>query len=158
VLVRIGKIIIAVTVGLLFTGAVGFVLLWFGYTKLKGYSSNPLTYSSCITETEATKSNVAGWDFEVEDTNCDTLAKDEAVRVFAIRSEGSRSSWGRFFARRRLVFQYDPGNQDELVPVITAVGKNSILISIPRVSSIYEENKQVGGTTVVYDIKRIDYP
>jgi hypothetical protein len=132
--------------------------LWIGYTKLKGYSSNPLTYSSCITETEAKISDVAGWDFEVEDTNCDTLVKDEAVRVFAIRSETNQSSWGRIFARRRLVFQYDPGDQDELVPAIRVTGKGSVLISIPRVSYIYERNKSVGGTAVVYDIKRIDYP
>lgn len=132
--------------------------LWFGYTELKGYSSNPLTYSNCITESEAKISNVAGWDFEVEDTNCDTLAKDEAVRVFAIRSGADQSSWGRIFARRRLVFQYDPGNQDALVPAINAIGKNGILISIPRVSYIYEKNARVGDTAVAYDIKRVDYP
>lgn len=147
--------VIAVALFIVFATPVG---LWVGYTQLKGYSSNPLTYSSCITESEAKFSNVAGWDFEVEDTNCDTLAKDEAVRVFAIRSEANRSPWGRIFARRRLVFQYDPGNQDALVPAISATGQNSILISIPRVSSIYQERRRVGGTNVAYDIKRIDYP
>lgn len=132
--------------------------LWVGYTRLKGYSSNPLTYSSCITESEAQISNVAGWDFEVEDTNCDTLVKDEAIRVFAVRSGADRSKWTRFLARRRLVFQYDPGNQEALVPAISTTGKNRILISIPRVSSIYEKNELVGATEVAYDIKRIDYP
>ncbi|HWE85275.1 MAG TPA: hypothetical protein VG267_10050 [Terracidiphilus sp.] len=132
--------------------------LWVGYTQLKGYSSNPLTYSSCITETEASLSNVAGWDFEVEDTNCDTLAKDEAVRVFAIRSDANLSSLTRLLARRRLVFQYDPWNQDELVPSITATGKNNILISIPRVSYIYKKNSLIGRTAVAYDIKKVEYP
>jgi hypothetical protein len=147
--------VVVISLLILFAAPIG---LWVGYTQLKGYSSNPLTYSSCITTSKAKVSNVAGWDFEVEDTNCDTLAKDEAVRVFAIRSDANRSSWTRFLARRRLVFQYDPWNQDELVPNIAATGNNDILISIPRVSYIYKQNRLIGHTAVAYDIKKVDYP
>lgn len=151
------KTVVKVIVVALFIAFAIPIGLWVGYTQLKGYSSNPLTYSSCITTSEAKFSDVAGWDFEVEDTNCDTLAKDEAVRVFAVRSDANRSSWIRFLARRRLVFQYDPWNQDELVPSITATGKDDIMISIPRVSYIYEQNRLIGHTAVAYDVRKVEY-
>jgi hypothetical protein len=133
------------------------VFLWIGYTKLKGYSSNPLTYGSCISEVQSRVKNVSGWDFEVEYSNCDTIAKDEAIWVFAIRAEDDNSRWRRPLARRRLVFHYDPGRWDNPPPTIKATGNNRVLITVPEVSSIDEKNTMVGDTDVDYEIGRIDY-
>jgi hypothetical protein len=140
------------------TGLILTIFIWIGYTRLKGYSSNPLTYSACITETQANFSNVAGWDFEAEDTNCDTLAKDEEVRVFAVSGQAKNSQLGKLFARRRLVFAYDPGTTGVVGLVVQAKDAKHILISLPEASSVFEKNRTLGEMTIDYDIRRIDYP
>ena len=132
--------------------------LWIGYTKLKGYSSNPLTYSFCITETQAKFENVAGWDFEAEDTNCDTLAKDEEVRVFAVPAQAKSSRLGVLLARRRLIFEYDPGTTGVDGLVIQAKDAKHILISLPCASSVFEKNRTLCEIAIDYDIRKIDYP
>ena len=87
----------------------------------------------------------------MEDANCDTLAKDEAVRVFAIRSDADRSSLARSSLAEGSHFNTSV-EQDELVPSITATGDNNILISITRVSYIYKKDTLIGRTVVAYDI------
>jgi hypothetical protein len=132
--------------------------LWIGYTGLKGYSSNPLTYAFCITEKQAKFENVAGWDFEAEYTNCDTLAKDEEVRVFAVPAQAKNSRLGRLLARRRLIFAYDPASSIADGLTVQAKDAERILISLPRASSVFERNRTLGQIGIDYDIRRIDYP
>ena len=135
-----------------------FAFLWIGNTRLKGYSSNPLTYSSCITETQAKFENVAGWDFEVEDSSCDSLAKDEEVRVFAFPAEAKNSRLGRLLAHRRLVFAYDPGTTGVHGLIVQAMDAKHVLISLQEASSVFEKNRALGELIVDYDICKIDYP
>ena len=101
---------------------------------------------------------MAGWDFEVEDTNCDTLAKDDAVSVFAVSPQMNKYRASRWITPRRLVFKYDPGGPDETPPAITATGKDRVLISLPRASSVFSKKSTVGDTDVDYNIGKIDYP
>jgi hypothetical protein len=132
--------------------------VWFGYTRLKGYSSNPLTYSSCITESQAKFENVAGWDFEAEETNCDTLAKDDEVRVFAVPALAKNSRLGRLLARQRLIFAYDPGAPGADGLTVQARDAKRILISLPKASSVFEKIRTLDQVGIDYDIRRIDYP
>jgi hypothetical protein len=134
------------------------IFIWIGYTRLKGYSSNPLTYSACITETEARYENVAGWDFEAEDSSCDTLAKDEEVRVFAISGQAKNSRLGKLFARRRLIFAYDPGTTGIEGLTVQAKDAKRILISLREASSVFEMNRTLGEMTIDYNILKVDYP
>jgi len=131
-----------------------FLFVWFGYTGMKGYSPNPLTYLSCTSETGATFEDVAGWDFEAEDTSCDTLAKDEEVRVFATPTGRLK----KLFARRRLVFAYDPGAPGTDGLIVRATDAKRVLISLPQVSQIFQRNQTVGEIAIDYDIRQIDYP
>jgi hypothetical protein len=142
----------------LVSGLILTTCIWIGYTRLKGYSSNPLTYSACITETQAKFENVAGWDFEAEDTNCDTLAKDEEVRVFAISDQSKNSRLERLFARRRLIFAYDPGVPGVQGLIVQAKDAKHILISLPEASSVFEKNRKLGEMTIDYNIPKVDYP
>jgi hypothetical protein len=153
--IRLAAKILSIT---LVAGLALSAFLWVGYTKLKGYSSNPLTYSSCITETEAKFEDIAGWDFEAEDTSCDTLAKDEEVRVFAVSSQAKNSRLGKLFARRRLIFAYDPGTAGVDGLIVRAKDAKHILISLPSASSVFEKNRTLGEKAIDYDIRRIDYP
>jgi hypothetical protein len=132
--------------------------LWFGFAKLKGHSSNPLTYAFCITETQAKFENVAGWDFEAEDSSCDTLAKDVEVRLFAVPAQAKNSSLGRLLARRRLIFAYDPGTTGADGLMVQARDAKRILISLPKASSVFEKIRTLDQVGIDYDIRRIDYP
>jgi hypothetical protein len=132
--------------------------LWFGFTKLKGQSSNPLTYAFCTTETQSKFENVAGWDFEAEDSSCDTLAKDEEVRVFAVPAQAKNSRLGKLLARRRLIFAYDPWTSGSDGLMVQTRDANRILISLPQASSIFEKDRTLGEIAIDYDIGRVDYP
>lgn len=156
-LVRAAKLTTRVLGIVLIVVSVGSVLLWIGYAKLNDRSLNPLTYSSCITETQKEIHNLAGADFSVEYTNCDTLAKDEAIRVFASRPVGAPIV-GKWLKKKTLLFWYDPGSYGAALPTLTAPQPGRILIAIPGVSSIEVQKRQWNGRQIDYEVGHIDYP
>jgi hypothetical protein len=106
------------------------------------------TANFCITEVRGRISGVSGFDFEIIETNCDTLAKDVSISVFASRP-------GR--PKKVLLFEFDPA-YDDLMPVITLVDQHTVRISIPRISSLILRREKLKGLTVIYQIGVIDYP
>jgi hypothetical protein len=132
--------------------------LWIGYAHLKGHSSNPLTYAFCVTDIQAKFENVEGWDFEAEDCSCDTLAKDEEVRVFAVPAQARNSRLASLLARRRLIFAYGPWTTGvDGLKVQTRDG-GGILISLPQASQVFEKDRTLDELTIDYDIHRVEYP
>ncbi|MGC2161883.1 MAG: hypothetical protein WA634_08250 [Silvibacterium sp.] len=115
--------------------------------------------SACLTLTDVklTVANLPAVDFEVTDVDCDTLAKDEAVRIYASRA-GSGALFAQWFRSKTLLFRYDPGRPDNPLPLIRATGRSQILISIPEVSSIDVQRKSWNGLSIAYDIGKVDYP
>jgi hypothetical protein len=97
--------------------------------------------------------------FEPEDTSCDVLAKDEAIRVY-VRDTVLDKGW--FFAKwrneRTLLLRYDPGVPDNAIPSITRPNQSTILISIPEVSSIEYQSSYWENTSINYEIGKVDYP
>lgn len=115
--------------------------------------------NACISETKGAIPDLSGARFEIIYTNCDTLAKDEAISVFISRSAVSRDSWfAKLRSRRSLVFRYDPGRPDNPLPHITNPSKSAILISVPEVSSIFYQNQRWQGLSIDYAIGKVDYP
>jgi hypothetical protein len=102
----------------------------------------------CLTETLGKISDRSGVDFEISETDCDTLAKDASVSVFA-------SKHGR--TREVLLFKYDPGGV-EPIPVITSVGQHAVEISVRSISSVFFRRNYWDGLSVHYDIGSIDFP
>jgi hypothetical protein len=103
---------------------------------------------ACLTEIHKTIVSPLGFYFVISETDCDLLAKDAAVTVFASRT-------GR--KERTPLFKYDPAELDSS-PAITAIDQNTILISIPRVSSIFFRKYEWDGVSIRYNIDTIDYP
>src|SRR5580658_10685201 len=99
---RASKVVATAIIATTALGVVA-ILLFIGYAKLNDQSPNPLTYLSCNTETREEIRNLAEGDFSVEYSNCDTLAKDEAIRVYA-----SRPIAGGLLTKRTVLFWYDP--------------------------------------------------
>jgi hypothetical protein len=95
----------------------------------------------------------AGGEFSVEYSNCDGIAKDEAIRVYA-----SRPIAGGLLTKRTVLFWYDPGNYDEALPTITAPQPGHILIAVPRVSSIEMRKSEWNGHQIDYKIGHVEYP
>jgi hypothetical protein len=97
--------------------------------------------------------------FEIEDMNCDGLAKDDAIRVYA-KDTALNGRW--FFSKwrnqRTLLFRYDPGRPDNPLPSITRPNSSTILISVPEVSSIEYQNRNWANMSVHYEIGRVDFP
>lgn len=89
------------------------------------------------------------------DVSCDTLAKDETVRVYALTPHSWFDGVGD---RGNLLFEYDPGGPQKDLPQITAVSGGTLTISIPWVSSIYYKADQWNGRMIRYQIRRVDYP
>lgn|GEM_PF-2896788 len=117
------------------------------------------TRNACQTETRQRIDDPSGFVFEVVDESCDTLAKDEAISVYA-RKAVSKGTWGFFGWRnqRTLLFRYDPGRPDNPLPSIKHPSQTTILISIPEVSSIVYQNRKWENMSVNYEIGRVDYP
>ena len=114
---------------------------------------------TCQAEERLKVDDLSGFRFEVEYKNCDTLAKEESISVYAtkIASEGSGflSKWRD---QRTLLFRYDPGRWDNPLPAVTRPSRSEILISIPEVSSIGYQNHKWEKMSVNYAIDRVDYP
>jgi hypothetical protein len=151
-MVRASKVVAIAIIATTIFGVVA-ILLFIGYAKLNDQSPNPLTYLSCNTETREEIRNLAEGDFSVEYSNCDTLAKDEAIRVYA-----SRPIAGGLLTKRTVLFWYDPWNYDEPLPSITEPQTGHILIAVPRVSSIAMQKKEWNGYQIDYKVGYVEYP
>jgi hypothetical protein len=79
-----------------------------------------------------------------------------AIYVSKTEERGG-SLFGRLFSRKTLVFRYDPAMNSPL-PLITASGPNTVLISISRISSIMFQSKSWDNVTIDYVIGQVDYP
>ena len=113
-------------------------LIMIGWAPLPG---------ACVTEARGKITGISGFDFELSETACDILAKDDAITVFISRP-GS--------ANKAAVFKYDPGT-DEL-PVMTLVDQHTVLISLRSVSSIFFRKYSWEDLAITYNIGDIHYP
>jgi hypothetical protein len=105
-----------------------------------------------ITETSGVR-------FVIEKSSCDLLAKDEFISVYATKLPTSpfQKMLG-WVNRQSLLFRYDPGNEDNPLPSITASGQNQIRIALPKVSSIEVQNRTWNDRSISYEIGKIYYP
>ena len=105
-------------------------------------------FSPCIVETRQRITGVSGLNFEIKEFDCDTLAKEGWISVYAYRPGQSE---------KVLVFEYVAGGVGPL-PRITAVNPQTVRISIPAISSTHLRQHAWDGVTIEYDIGQIDYP
>jgi hypothetical protein len=113
---------------------------------------------ACLSEELAAIPNLLDAKFEVIYTNCDTLAKDEAIRVYVSPAVVAGKSWFASWQKEReLVFQYDPG-MDRSPPAIEASGNNGVLISVSDVSSISVQRRTWRNISISYRILHVVYP
>ena len=112
---------------------------------------------ACLSEELATIPNLDNVRFEVIYTNCDTLAKDEAIRVYMSPAVVAGNWFANWEKQRELVFQYDPGGNLK-PPAILASSNNSILISVYDISSISVQRRTWRNISMSYKIGHIAYP
>jgi hypothetical protein len=115
-----------------------------------------IRHNVCLTETESELKDLSGMDFQIQYTNCDTLAKDESMSVY-VSDSGTNSSLFHWPSKKYLLFRYDPWNSEEHLPGISISPQKEIMISIPRVSSVMVENRQWKDRNVRYEIGYIQY-
>jgi hypothetical protein len=114
---------------------------------------------TCQAEERLRIDDPAGFRLEVEYKNCDTLAKEESISVYATKVASESSGlFSRWRDQRTLLFRYDPGRWDSPLPSITRPSQSEILISVPEVSSIGYQNREWEKMSVNYAIGRVDYP
>ena len=102
----------------------------------------------CTTEVRGRTFAVSGFDFEISETYCDTIAKTAAISVFASRPGKEK---------KVLLFKFVPAYKD-LLPVITQLDPHSVRISIAEISSLFLSRTKLKGLNVNYKIDVIDYP
>lgn len=117
------------------------------------------TENACLTEERLKIDDHYGFAYEVVYENCDTIAKQEDISVYAKKAvpKGYHGSSGSE-DQRTLLFRYDPGRYDNPLPTITRPSQSTILISIPKVSSIIYQNRKWENMSVNYEIGQVDYP
>jgi hypothetical protein len=128
-----------------------------GYAILR--LSGIIDPGACISEQLQTVPNLSGTRIEIVYTNCDILAKSEAISVYFSRATAQGESWlARWMNRRTLVFRYDPGRPDNPLPSVTHPSKSKILISVPEVSSVAYQNRIWRDISIEYAIGKVYYP
>ena len=114
--------------------------------------------NSACTEETLRKETLKNEDVEVIYTSCDTLAKDESISVYLLKSgSNNRSGPMRWLNRKTLVFKYDPAMVDAPLPVVQEGNDGAISISVARVSSVMVQGQTWKEQPVHYEIGQIDY-
>jgi hypothetical protein len=111
------------------------------------------TSNPCLSEKWEDIRNLSGLRFEVEYTNCDTLAKEEAVSVYVTEAQEGAGAPGSL-DRGTLVFRYDPSGIHNPPPKIQATGNHRILISVPEVSSVTVQRRKWRDVAIDYNIEK----
>jgi hypothetical protein len=106
------------------------------------------TPHTCVTENLETVHNVAGFDFEISETDCSTLGEDSSISVFAFKPGQTGKT---------LLFKYGPAGVNPM-PVITSVDPHTVQISVPRISDLILRRDSWEGLSINYNIGIIDYP
>lgn len=113
---------------------------------------------SCSTETVKIVM-IGDLRFEMEDTVCDGIGKDEDMSVY-VKDTSLDGKW--FFSRwrnsRTLLFTYDPRTPDMPVPSISRPSQGKILISIPEVSEVLYQNPKWANISIEYAVGKVYYP
>jgi hypothetical protein len=102
---------------------------------------------ACLSTPLAQIHDPAGITFAVTRTDCDTLAKDSAISVTAIR-DGERDP--------ALLLKYDPWADE--APQVSVDERGIITIHVSRASSILEQHSMWGKFKVRVVIDKIAYP
>jgi hypothetical protein len=102
------------------------------------------TYSPCFTQVLGEVHDLAGFDFEIRETDC---WHNPAVSVFVAKAGHT--------TKTRL-FQYVRGTDP--VPVITLVGKNTVRISLSNMEVEHCRRERWGPLRIEYDIGVVEYP
>jgi hypothetical protein len=103
---------------------------------------------ACIS-TQVSSISVAGLRFQVEDLNCDTIAKDESVSVYGFADRGRG---------RTLLFKYDPGSYPLPPTTIQVPDPQTIVIAVPSVSSVFFQLDSWNNHSIRYNIGHVYYP
>jgi hypothetical protein len=117
------------------------------YLLLATVGLAPMSHT-CITETREKIFGLAGFDFEISETNCSTLGEDASMSVFA--SKAGQPD-------KVLLFKYGPAGIAPM-PVITAIDQQTIQITVPRISDLIFRRENWEGLSVNYSIGVIDHP
>lgn len=114
---------------------------------------------NACTEEVLKVTEVPGIRFVIERSNCDLLAKDETVSVYATKTPESPFSKMVNRVRKPVpLFRYDPGSEDNPLPSVTMFGPDQILIKIASVSSVAIQDRTWQGKSVSYEIGKVYYP
>jgi hypothetical protein len=140
---RVAKTILVIAVSIVAVLGVGYLFL-----RVTGI----IDPDACISERMKTMPNLSGAKVEIVYTNCDTLAKDEAISVYFSRAAVTEESWfANWRNHRTLVLRYDPGRPSD-PPAIDSAAKDRILISIPEVSSVALQHQKWRDISIDYKI------
>ena len=142
---------------LLLVCALAFVILAFaGYAILR--LTGLMSPDACISEEVKTIPDVSGARVDVVYTNCDTLVKDEAIRLYMSRAEsGGEPLLQRWFNRRQLIFEYDPAGQGQ-PPTVQASDNGRLLISVSNVSQVFIQRRKWRELGIDYKIEHVTRP
>lgn len=130
--------------GILFVGVafLGWVGPWIGILDL-------WAPPDCSTETKAQIRNLSGLDFDVSETDCDTLAGGTSMSVLVSR-HGERA--------QTLLFKFTPVYSEPVPDIAVDRRRSTILISVPEIEDIYSRRDRWQEMAIKYEIGTIYYP
>jgi hypothetical protein len=110
------------------------------------------TYSPCFKQVLGEVHDLAGFDFQISETDC---WHNPAVSVFVAKA-GHSTKTRLFQYVRSAAFHYL--RSADQVPVITLIGKNTVQISLSGMQVEHCRRDRWGPLRIKYDIGVVDYP
>jgi hypothetical protein len=141
---RSTRSIIQITLATLVPAVILFVL---GYLCLAavGLAWTPWT---CIAEQRKVVTNLHGIDFEVTETNCDVLAKDDVMRVLVSKTGGRR---------KVSILEFDPVGWAPL-PQFSVSDDGKITVAVEKMGAVLKQQDEWNGISIHYKIGHIYDP
>jgi hypothetical protein len=104
---------------------------------------------ACITEVRKDGISRSNMRFQITETDCSTLGEDASISVFGLDATGAGGT---------LLVKYGPASYDLPLPEIAVPDNDTILISVPVVSSVFLRESQWNHRSINYNIGHLDYP
>ncbi len=103
---------------------------------------------TCLTETRASIVDLSGYDFSINETNCDAIGKSDRMSVY-ISHKGK--------SERALIFEYDPIERNP-IPTLSFDSEGNLLITIASVATVFHQLHEWRERKITYNIGKEYYP
>lgn len=110
---------------------------------------------ACITEVLDRRTDNSGYIFQIEETNCDVIAKDSTISLMIARvGKNEKALLFKYFP----TYRFDAGRDVPIVPNLRFESPTELVIAVPEISSIHTQRHRWQSLLVRYEVGKFVHP